>query len=311
METNYFRTEDMDMFAVPFNTWLDLHNFNCEPSDCDSPPASSSAPPHCWWLSQDVNCSYIETAFYDFEPLPPVDPVFSERLPSISELAGSPDTVAPPSYNTYTITPADIPPELWLAESFRMDEDIPQRAPRKPNPYPCFDKPRLFAPQMKRMLKHSSGGTRRRQVRSGDVKIVPIAPPLQVSAEEAENIRKLQRESDVYRRRFADSHDLSTPCRPERELHFRYPSPEPFTRPSSSLSGFSVDHGGDSRSDFDDAVSDTSESSDSSTSSSWSSYSTSSSSARRLSPPPQSQRPSDAHTSASAPPQSHTASNAG
>ncbi|KAJ7796010.1 hypothetical protein B0H14DRAFT_3495263 [Mycena olivaceomarginata] len=126
-------------------------------------------------------------------------------------------TVPPPSHHPYNITPANIAPETWLGEqleglfrNFTMNEDPPQqRQTRNPAPNLFFDKPVLFGQRIRKAptRPRSSGGTTwsTPQCHGGaSTKIVPYVSPLQVSAEEAENIRKLQRESDVCRRRSAD-----------------------------------------------------------------------------------------------------------
>jgi hypothetical protein len=113
-------------------------------------------------------------------------------------------TVPPPSHHPYNITPANIAPETWLGEqleglfrNFTMNEDPPQqRQTRKPAPNLFFDKPVLFGRRIRKAptRPRSSGGATwsTPQCHSGaSTKIVPDVSPLQVSAEEAENIRKL------------------------------------------------------------------------------------------------------------------------
>ncbi|KAJ7244417.1 hypothetical protein B0H12DRAFT_1129466 [Mycena haematopus] len=274
METT---TQDVDMF--------DLDTLDCEMSisDCSAPVQL----PYYWWAPTQAH----EAAF----PALPPQALVSPEFPPISELVEDYSVSPPPSSAAYTIAPASIPPDLWLQESLRMDEDIPPRSPRKSkfNPPPSFDKPSLFAPRIRRTPSSSSGTTTwRRRFQRHDTKIVRNTAPVQISPEEVENIRKLRRESDASRH----PGSRPPPNRSTRAAPFDHPSPDPlpfshyFSAASFSSSSSSSDSSWDeasnsstSESDNDDAVSETS-----SWSSSDSSSLASNPSARklRLSPPP-------------------------
>ncbi|KAJ7348086.1 hypothetical protein DFH08DRAFT_157253 [Mycena albidolilacea] len=314
MDTNFVPLQsDADMLDVQCNVSFDLDNLNYRMSN--TTPALAWLLPYCWWalLTRGGDSSYFGApAELQLETL--IDPrsTSTQRLPSMSELTEN-ATVPPSSHHPYNITPANIAPETWLGEqleglfrNFTMNEDPPQqRQTRKPAPNLFFDKPVLFGQRIRKAptRPRSSGGTTwsTPQCHGGaSTKIVPDVSPLQVSAEEAENIRKLQRESDVCRRRSADVRPKTRRAR----FEFGYPSSGTFSQsqyssshrpvpstPSSSSSESSSDEEWNSRaseaeSDIDDAVSETSHLSDSSAASSWASYSTPNSSARRLSPPP-------------------------
>ncbi|KAF7377933.1 hypothetical protein MSAN_00217200 [Mycena sanguinolenta] len=203
-----------------------------------------------WTPPTTSTCLTLQTAVWTAQTYHPIFGWGSteDYLPPISELAGA---VPPPSYEAYTIPPADISPEIWMEESFRMDEDIPQRATRKPNACPSFEKPILFAPRIQRTPTQSCGAAWH-VLRYNDARIVFSPRP---------KARTLQREDDIRRR-----------LRPRSKPAPRYSPPNhssslpPAPSPSSSSERW------DSDSDYDSA--------------SQSSYSSSASSARRLSPPP-------------------------
>ncbi|KAJ6461102.1 hypothetical protein C8R45DRAFT_1220977 [Mycena sanguinolenta] len=211
---------EFDSFAAMDDTTFDVDMFDVS-LDCNMDSSEIPVPPNRWWVPTE------------------------EYLPPISELAG--DSAPPPAYETYTIPPADIPPEIWMEESSRMDEDAPPRATRKPNASPSFDKPILFAPRITKPPTQASGVAWRRH--RSDARIVFGPRP---------KARKLQREA---------------------RRQFEGPTPQHGSRTSLPSSSSSSEWD----SDDDDCVS---QSSYSSFASSYSSFASSYSSARRLSPPP-------------------------
>ncbi|KAJ7035232.1 hypothetical protein C8F04DRAFT_1099488 [Mycena alexandri] len=210
-----------------------------------------------------------------------------EDLQSISALAANRfETPATPPYVKYTIFPADIPPELWLEESNRIRDwsgITPPSTQIKRRTHSHFDQPMLLEPRM-RKPKRKNGAVRSRYMYQNGPRLTLNAPAPQISAEEEENIRKLECESYLqYRHRRSKPHGRSTKGSP-----FGCPTPSESSSHSLGLGSESSyeEESNSHDSDVDDAVSATSEDSDVS-SASWASYSSSSDSYdRRLSSPP-------------------------
>ncbi|KAJ6551793.1 hypothetical protein B0H19DRAFT_1158915 [Mycena capillaripes] len=354
-----FYSEEMAMDtsdAAPYKVAVDLQNLNYRMSLADCSPALAWVIPYCWlFLTQgggdwnDLEAAISRALSLDCPPaveatndhFPPAtidhpDTSIPERLPSLSELAGNfatPAKSSPRALPAYTIPPANIPPEVWLEESLRMRTHHSDRGhiepqpgcKRRPGPY--FGKHAiLFEPQIGRRTAvpqhcNATAGSRLHIHKGG--KIRPNVDAPQISVEEADNIRKLQLESDSACRRLENlqGHRKSTMRHSSTkgvDLRIWSASSTDSFSQSSSTSRHSAASSSSSSSssscspwktsevqwipeldlpdsDDDDAASYTSGSSNSSSSdgssestrpSSWASYSTSSSSARRLSPPP-------------------------